>query len=151
MGGTNDAASGSVAIGDAVLTNHDTDTFIGAYNLIISKIQYKFMKVDGYDSDVDYSGITQVDAAKDIEIVLYTPIYSSSAQYQNNGKLEQIVDACKSVADMWNIHVIDCYHNPQFNIVTASVYYQDGVHLTLYGGQLLGGYIANQMQNVCRH
>lgn len=47
MGGTNDAPSGAPYLGDITPDNHDTSTFVGAYNVLLSKIYYRYCLVDG--------------------------------------------------------------------------------------------------------
>lgn len=73
MGGTNDAPSGAPYLGEITPENHDTSTFVGAYNVLLSKIFYRYGLADGVYDGVDYSGVTQVDTARDIRIFLITP------------------------------------------------------------------------------
>lgn len=51
MGGTNDGAQG-VTIGDMSRDNVNTDTFVGAYNVLLSKVFYKYYRLGS-----GYSGI----------------------------------------------------------------------------------------------
>ena len=117
MGGTNDSAS-SVDLGDLSITNHDTNTFVGAYNVLISKVLYKFYNLSsGKYSDIDYSGLTKSDTFKDIVIYIMTPPFNANTQYsgENSARLKAIADATKDVAKMWGIPCIDIYYNSGIN------------------------------------
>ena len=94
MGGTND---GDVEVGEAVRTNFDTDTYIGAYNTIIKKIYTK------------YSG--------DIMLFLMTPTYTGA----NTARIENQAQATITVGKLWGIPVVDLYHNAQMNEYTAEL------------------------------
>ena len=73
MGGTNDAPSGDQYLGDITPENHDTSTFVGAYNVLLSKIFYRYGLFDGLYDGIDYSGVVQADNARDVRIFLITP------------------------------------------------------------------------------
>lgn len=73
LGGQND---GDIAIGDLTLENHDTNTFAGAFNVIVSKLYYKYLSLDtGYYTDIDYSGVNKIEKPHNIIIVPCTPFF----------------------------------------------------------------------------
>ena len=147
MGGTNDSANNR-NIGDISLENHDTSTLVGGLNVTISKIYYKFLKGNGFYPDIDYSGITQVDNAKDIILWIYTPPFSTNETYINNGKLKEVVDTIIKVADMWGIPVADIYHKSLINMANGSLYMGDGVHFNDAGAKKVGSVIVGTMKNL---
>lgn len=147
MGGTNDSANNRT-VGDITFDNHNTSTFVGAYNVMLSKIYRRFLGIDGYYSDIDYSGVTVINnPAEFIPIFLCTPPSSVSEQYKNNGKLVDIVNAVKEIGKMWGLPVIDVFSECQINELNCSQLLQsDGVHWTVKGGTIGGNCIANGLK-----
>lgn len=60
FGGTNDA-NNNIELGECSITNSDTSTFYGAYNVLLSKLMYKFYGniQKGFYDDIDYSKISR--------------------------------------------------------------------------------------------
>ena len=121
MGGTNDA-NNNVSLGDNDISNCDTDTFYGAYNVLISKLIYKFYKLEtGYYADIDYSGVTQVETAKPVKIFLITPPYmlSSERQYE---KTPSFAEAVVEIGKRLGCPVCDTRANSDINLFLADYY-----------------------------
>ena len=151
MGGTNDSHN-SRPIGDMNLENYDTTTFVGAYNVVLSKIYYRFRKPEsGYYPNVDYSGVTQIATAKDPFIILFTPPFTSSVDYINDGKIMEIVNAVKGVAEMWGLPCADVYGNALINMGNESLYFTDGVHVNDAGGRKIASVMTNKMIEIAPH
>lgn len=117
MCGTN----GSGVNGELSLDNHDITTFIGAYNVWMSKIYYKFRLSEGYYSEIDYSGITRVDEGitRDIRIVLITPPHGFG--FDSSGIPEKILNRGNAILEMsrrWGVPCLDsmkCMYWNAFN------------------------------------
>lgn len=129
MGGTNDTAQlhpygGLSGWGDPTLDNHDVTTFIGAYNVIVSKIMYKFMLSDGYYEDIDYTGLTRVNAVKPwFRLILITPPPS----FVDDDKIEALVKICecvKQVGALWGLPVVDGHDNLGINTANSEYFYE---------------------------
>ena len=149
MGGTNDSAS-SVNIGDISITNHDTDTFVGAYNVLISKVLYKFYNLSsGKYSDVSYSGLIKSATFKDIVIYIMTPPFNANTQYsgENSARLKAIADATKEVAKMWGIPCIDIYYNSGINTENVNALLQDGIYPNNLGAKKIASVVVNEMKS----
>lgn len=149
MGGTNDSAA-SVEIGDLSITNHDTNTFVGAYNVLISKVLYKFYNLSsGKYTDIDYSGLTKSDTFKDIIIYIMTPPFNANTQYsgENSVRLKAIADATKNISKMWGIPCIDIYYNSDINTENVNVLLQDGIHPNKLGAKKIASVVVNGMKS----
>ena len=149
MGGTNDSAS-SVSIGDMSITNHDTNTFVGAYNVLISKVLYRFYNLSsGKYSDINYSGLIKSATFKDIVIYIMTPPFNANTQYsgENSTRLKAIADATKEVAKMWGIPCIDIYYNSGINTENVNVLLQDGIHPNNLGAKKIASVVVNEMKS----
>ena len=118
MGGTNDSAQG-VTIGEISRDNLDTSTFVGAYNVLLSKVYCKYYHLGTYE------GITQTTEVKPIKIMLATPIYCNDPTY---GNMDNIAEAVRGIANMWGIPVADQHAKSGINAVTAELYLADNVH-----------------------
>lgn len=149
MGGTNDSAS-SVDLGDLSITNHDTNTFVGAYNVLISKLLYKFYNLSsGKYSDINYSGLIKSSTFKDIVIYIMTPPFNANTQYsgENSARLKAIADATKDVAKMWGIPCIDIYYNSGINTENVNALLQDGIHPNNLGAKKIASVVVNEMKS----
>lgn len=124
MGGTNDAPYTSVQDSDFTIDNHDTNNFVGAYNVLISKVLYKYLKLSsGYYSDIDYIGVTQVEESKPyFRIILITPPkrFDSLSNLQN---VETFADYVIRIAEMWGIPVCDVNHQMNMNMINRASYW----------------------------
>lgn len=121
MGGTNDA-NNNVSLGDNDISNCDTNTFYGAYNVLISKLIYKFYKLEaGYYSDIDYSGVTQVETAKPVKIFLITPPYMLNGGI-NYKKIHTFADAVVNIGKLLGCPVCDIRADSDVNLFLADYY-----------------------------
>ena len=122
MGGRNELGllqNGKYKVGDIDINNHDDQTFIGAYNLCISRILYKYRLSEGYE-DVDYSDIVRVDTKKDFPIIIL------SAFYDDEKDATIIANASKEVAKLWGIYCVDIFSSCGMNKFNANNYFTDG-------------------------
>ena len=104
LGGQND---GDVTIGDVSFDNTDTNTYVGALNVIISKIYAK------------YNG--------DIIIILCTPFYTPD--WGNNMHIKNMAAAVRKVAELWGLPVADFGGLSGANPSTSNVYWgSDKIH-----------------------
>ena len=128
MGGTNDAF-GNIPIGEVSIANYDTRTFVGAYNVLLSKVFYKYFRntTGKYSAGIDYSGITKITSDRYSGfpyIIIATPFYSINLQ--NNGS--DYADAIKEIAKMWHIPCVDHYYLDGINDQNAYRYQDDNIH-----------------------
>jgi len=127
MAGTNDAHQ-SATIGTISRDNFDTNTFVGAYNVAISKAYYKYLKqATGFyaSNGVDYSGVVQVTNAVDIRLILIGVYYNDSLKEG----LEPYTNAVKEIADLWGLPFADVYHEAGVNEMNADLFFGvDKVH-----------------------
>jgi len=122
LGGQNDT---DVVIGDLTLENHDTNTFAGAFNVIISKLYYKYLSLDnGYYTDIDYSGINKIEKPHNIIIVPCTPFFVPNT----TPKLEEKANAIRTLSRLWSFNVADFKAKSQSNMNLKKVYW--GTDLT---------------------
>ena len=130
-GGTNDAPQIDVSKEIMSIGNYDVTTFVGAYNVMLSKIYYKYLKLDkGYyaDNGIDYSGVTQVDIPKDIKIYLITPPKTIDS---NISKRHDIAECVRQIGLMWGLPVIDANGEMQMNPFNYPSDLSDKVHYPL--------------------
>lgn len=121
MGGTNDA-NNNVSLGSPDISNCDTNTFHGAYHVLISKLIYKYYKLDtGYYADIDYSGVTQVDTARPIQIFLITPPYMLNTKNAYNA-IFTFADAVIEIGKLLGCPVCDTRANSGVNMFTREYY-----------------------------
>lgn len=127
MGGTNDA-NNNVTLGSPDISNCNTNTFYGAYHVLISKLIYKYYKLDtGYYADIDYSGVTQAETAKPVQIFLITPPYMLSSESQYN-KTPAYCEAVIDIGKQLGCPVCDIRANSGVNIFAKEYYkgYRNG-------------------------
>lgn len=129
MGGTNDA-NNNVSLGSPDISNCDTKTFYGAYHVLISKLIYKYYKLDtGYyaEQGIDYSGVTQADTAKPVQIFLITPPYMLDSERQYN-KTPTYAEAVIEIGKLLGCPVCDTRANSGVNLYTREYYkgYRNG-------------------------
>lgn len=136
MGGTNDSAQG-VTIGEISRDNLDTSTFVGAYNVLLSKVYCKYYHLGTYE------GITQTTEVKPIKIMLATPIYCNNPTY---GNMDNIAEAVRGIANMWGIPVADQHAKSGINAVTAELYLADNVHPNDEGGKRVANVWGNALR-----
>lgn len=123
MGGTNDA-NNNVSLGSPDISNCDTNTFYGAYHVLISKLIYKYYKLDtGYyaEQGIDYSGVTQVDTARPIQIFLINPPYMLSTKNAYNA-IFTFADAVIEIGKLLGCPVCDIRAKSGVNMFTREYY-----------------------------
>lgn len=154
MGGTNDAPYTTVQDSDFTIENHDTNNFVGAYNVLISKVLYKYLKLSsGYYSDIDYSGVTQVEEAKPyFRIILITPPKRFDS-LSNLQKVENFADYVIRIAKMWGIPVCDVNHQMNMNIINKENYWThqtnpDWVHFDSNGHRELADIVIGKVKSL---
>lgn len=154
MGGTNDAPYTTVQDSDFTINNHDTNNFVGAYNVLISKVLYKYLKLSsGYYSDIDYSGVTQIEKAKPyFRIILITPPkrFDSLSSLQ---KVENFADYVIRIAEMWGIPVCDVNHQMNMNIINKENYWThqtnpDWLHFDSNGHRELADIVIGKVKSL---
>lgn len=129
MCGTNGVGN----LGELSLQNSDISTFIGAFNVWLSKVYYKYRLSDGHYSDIDYSSITRSDDMRDIKIIIITPPqgYGSSNPIEDiSEKLKKRGDAMLEMSRFWGIPCIDSMKSMQMNIFNCENFYGDGTHFS---------------------
>lgn len=129
MGGTNDAPFITVSDSDFTFDNCDTNNFVGAYNVLLSKIFYKFLKrTSGYYPTVDYSNLTQVDTVdENFRVILITPPQRFDT-LEKNLAVSTTGEYVKRIGRMWGIPVIDAYGEMQMNDMTYTEGREDKIH-----------------------
>jgi len=138
MGGTNDAYGGR-EIGVISQTNVEGYTVVGALNLLISKLYYKWRLSEGYYDGVDYSSLTRSTEPKNVPIYLVTPIQSTTIN------ADAVAEAMVEVGKLWGIPVIDARTKCFLNKITMgnALYSSDGTHPNTLGGKHLGRCVVN--------
>lgn len=149
MGGTNDAPQvyNQVSDSDFTLDNCDTNNFVGAYNVLLSKIYYKFLKLDsGFYSSVDYSGVTQCNVPKDIKLLLITPpkVLNST---ENHSRFV-VAEYVRKIGKMWGIPVVDANGEMQMNHFNYPKDISDKVHFPLQFHENLAKLIVGKLKEV---
>ncbi len=121
---------------------------------MISKLIYKYYKLDnGYYSDIDYSGVTQVETAKPVQIFLITPPYMLTSESQYN-KTPAYCEAVIEIGKQLGCPVCDIRANSDVNIYTAEYYknYRNGsydyVHVSSEAHQHWAKVIIGKMLSV---
>ena len=144
MGGTNDVSQNS-PVGEIGFDNLDTDTYAGAYNVVLLKILHKYRILEN-DS---FTGITQVTARRHVRIVLCTPPYnhSLSSDRTQRERLEGYASAVLQIGRLWNLPVVNTYWEAGMNDHTASLYWNenDSVHFNDDGYYKLGAMMAHEL------
>ena len=146
MGGTNDGIA-LATIGNITIDNRDTDTFVGAYNVLISKLYYKFNMSNGFYNDVEYSGLYKSEKTN-VNIVIMTMPHSKDETRDTN--FIDYAEAIRKVGNLWGIKVIDLFANCGINRITANTYLKDTVHPNYEGGKLIAKTIANYLCSIYR-
>ena len=147
MGGTNDNSNN---IGTLSMDNYDTATFVGAYNVMLSKIYYRYQISSGYYQNIDYSGVEQLTAATFPNIILVTPPKGFADGATSENKLKTIGEAVKQIAQWWGLPVVDAFSNMQMSLVSIDYFFgaQDRTHYNAHGRSKLAALIAAKM-NEC--
>lgn len=118
LGGQNDD---DVPIGDLTLENHDTNTFAGAFNVIISKLYYKYLSLDnGYYTEIIYSGINKIENPHNIIIVPCTPFFVPNT----TTNLEEKANAIRTLSRLWSFNVADFRAKSQSNMNLKNIYWE---------------------------
>lgn len=154
MGGTNDAPYITVQDSDFTIENHDTSNFVGAYNVLISKVLYKYLKLSsGYYSDIDYSSITQVENAKPyFRIIPITPPKRFDS-IENLKKVEKTADYVKKIGQLWGLPVCDVNNQMNMNIINKDNYFthqteKDYLHFDVNGHRELANIVIGKVKSL---
>lgn len=147
MGGTNDAPFITVNDSDFTFDNCDTNNFVGAYNVLLSKIFYKFLKrTSGYYQAIDYNNLTQVDTVDpDFRVVLITPPQRLDSD-TNNLAAKATGEYVKRIGQMWGIPVVEAYSEMQMNDMTYTENREDKIHFTDYFHKKLAEMIIGKLR-----
>lgn len=171
LGGTNDCWQeyykdhpGTNLSGWGAVTrdNHDVSTFVGAYNVMISKILYKFCKVNGYYSDVSYSGITQVSTAtENFRLILLTPpqrYYSDFSHTLSKALTDTGITAVhnyvKQIAELWGLPCVDTWEMGMNDMNKALFFANptaDATHFNSFGHERLASLLINKAIQISRY
>lgn len=131
-GGTNDKSS--YTLGDLTKENTDTDTLCGAINVLLSKLYYRYMGMDGYYSGVSYAGINRV-TERHINIIFVLP----PKVIETNNKVIEISDDIISVLNLWGIPYVDTCRLAGINEMNKLWFYKhytDGTLIDPTHGQM---------------
>ena len=155
MGGTNDAASDVPVSAEISKDIHNKESFVGGYNILLSKIFYKFYKLNtGAYNDVDYTGVTQVDNPRDITVMLVSPTFTNSPLYigsEAENRLVPIVNAIPQISSFWNVPYCENYYKTGINDQNYKMYLKEEqyesntifVHPNNIGGKKIGSRIVD--------
>ena len=128
MAGTNDAPYTTVADSDFTRSNYDVSNFVGAYNVCLSKLYYKYLKTSGYYPNIDYSGVVQVGTALSpdtFRIILITPPKMLGSE-ENEVYSETFASHVKRIAAMWGLPCVDANANMSWNDLNKTSYFPTG-------------------------
>lgn len=142
FGGTNDVFQNK-PIGEISITNCDTNTFVGAYNVLITKLYYKYLGLaNGYYSNITYNDINQIESPyKALPIILIKP-----PMCLTEGKFDKIIEigeVIEKIGYMWGLPVIESnkiFANP---ITLTST---DLIHGVMANFNYLGNLIVNTLR-----
>lgn len=124
MGGQNDGVN--VQIGEISLNNCDTNTYIGALNVIISKLYYRYNLVEGYYADIDYTGIKQETEYRGLVVIPMTTFRCPSDSAEMVDAKKEMADAVKKICDLWGLPCVDNFGESQLNFGNFGVYWDIG-------------------------
>lgn len=137
MGGLNDAST--IAESDVNFDNHDTDNIIGALNVMLSKIYYRFTQLPNaeYYADIDYSGVQQIATPKKVQVVLLTQTrwFASPTRMWNNAVQQN------RWAEMWSLNRIDVGGTTGYNRFSTT----SALHFTSDEYYYMGVLIASEL------
>ena len=129
MGGTNDAPYTTVVDADFSRFNFNTDNFVGAYNVLLSKIYYRYMNLDaGFYPGIGYTGVAKASTPKDIKIFLITPPKTIDSNEDYRFLFSEYV---RRIGKMWGLPVIDANSEMQMNDFNYPLSATDKVHFPL--------------------
>lgn len=131
-GGTNDR--GSYTLGDLSKDNIDTNTLCGAINVLLSKLYYRYMGMDGYYSSILYAGVNRV-TERNINILFILP----PKVIETNNKVIEISDDIISILNLWGIPYVDTCRLAGINEMNKLWFYKhytDGTIIDPTHGQM---------------
>ena len=146
--------------GEMTNENIDVKTFVGAYNVMLSKIYYKFRLSDGYYPDIDYNGITRVlesSIKTNFRIFILVPPRRFDTGSINKIKAGAVVaEKVKDIAKMWGIPYVDLYNDMGINDMNKDMFWKyqskpDYVHISPYAHSIVASLLcskANENNNV---
>lgn len=124
--GTNDFGN-SLPLG--IIDSTDNTTFLGAFNTGLQNV---------YNSNPK------------IKILVFTPIYRSSAN-TTNGQGLKLYDYCQAIinaADKYNLPVFNAYKTVGINQLNYTTFLADGLHPNADGAEKFGSMVAGQIQSL---
>ena len=142
LGGTNDVFQNK-PIGEISISNCNTNTFVGAYNVLITKLYYKYLGLaNGYYSNINYNDINQIESPyKALPIILIKP-----PMCLTEGKFDKIIEigeVIEKIGYMWGLPVIES--NKIFaNPITLNS--TDLIHGVMANFNYLGNLIVNTLR-----
>lgn len=124
LGGANDA--GTVAIGTIGDAENETETFYGAYKLMLNRIN------------------TRVPSAK--IAILGMPFHKTADSITTlTGNYQLFRDAIKEISYVYGYPYVDLREKCGWNTLNASTFLQDNVHPNATGGKRIGAVIAQEL------
>ena len=146
------------------LENSDVTTFIGAYNVCISKIMYHY-GMSAYYSNIDYSNVTVVgDETKVPQIIVMAPVHSGETlsdkmdTYQDKlqGHIMWRRKALEYMSNLWGTPYLDTQRCMMANPFTVPLYYRyvndtqgyDKIHFNLRGAKQVADGLIGLLRSV---
>lgn len=141
MGGINDSAA-KIAIGELTPANTNTNTFVGALNVMLSKIYYRYFKIG------DFAGVEQIGSEKEVKIFLMSPPYVADEQFSGvyGSRLKEYAKAIKNVAEWWHLPYVPVFENCQINHINSTKYLTDAIDLNVEGGKLVASVVMGYLE-----
>ena len=146
------------------LENSDVTTFIGAYNVCISKIMYHYGMPAYYDN-IDYSNVNVVGDGTNVpQIIVMTPVHSGDTlsdkmdSYQDrlNGHIIWRRKALEYMTGLWGTPYLDTQRCMMANPFTVPLYYRyvndtegyDKIHFNLRGAKQVADGLIGLLRSV---
>lgn len=134
LGGANDLVLNPVIGTEANLSDKDTGTFIGAYSYVIDKL------------------LTWKPSLR-IIILATTWAHNNGQSYSQTVTYDMFANACKLVAEYYELPFVDLYHNSGFNQYTMrsspyDVYSSDNIHPNTAGSKVIASQVIAKMLEV---
>ena len=146
------------------LENSDVTTFIGAYNVCLSKIMYHY-GLPAYYADIDYSNVNVVGDGTNVpQIIVMTPVHSGDTlsdkmdSYQDrlNGHIIWRRKALEYMTGLWGTPYLDTQRCMMANPFTVPLYYRyvndtdgyDKIHFNLRGAKQVADGLIGLLRSV---
>lgn len=102
QGGTNDWSQ----VGEISVTNSDTNTLCGAFNVMISKIYYRYLNKKKAYYDIDYSGINLVSKPVS-QLPIFVILPPPCPDTDREANVRKNAEALEKISLMWGLDIID--------------------------------------------